>query len=116
MTDPKFRQIIPNYRKNAFEITLQEGKTRRDYVLPFSLLIPSTAGRRNRVTSIVVEKELRDTVVTFTLEDGATGELPSDFVLYQCEPSYDWSPINQLKTALNGKQVHEKGRRFYESN
>lgn len=103
MTDPKFKQIKANYRKNAFEVTLQEGRTRKNYVLPFSLLIPSTAGSHNRVTSIVVDRELRDTVVLFTLQDGSKGEFPSDFVLYHCEPSYEWSPINQIKRALNGK-------------
>ena len=103
MTDPKFRRIKPNYRKNAFEVTLQEGRTRKNYVLPFSVLIPSTAGRDNRVTSIVIDKELRETVVLFMLEDGSKGEFPSDIVLYYCEPSYEWSPVNQIKRALNGK-------------
>ena len=102
MSDPKFKRIKPNYRKNAFEVSLQEGREKKEYTLPFALLIPSTAGARNRVKSIIIDKELRDTVVRFTLQDGSEGEFPSDFVLYHCEPSYAWSPINQVKRALNG--------------
>ena len=29
--------------------------------------------------------------------------MPADFVLYVCDPSYDWSPINQLKRALRDR-------------
>jgi len=31
------------------------------------------------------------------------GDFPSDLVLYHCDPSYDWSPVNQLKRALKGE-------------
>ena len=37
------------------------------------------------------------------LEDGTRGDLPADFVLYFCDPAYDWSPINQLKRVLRDK-------------
>ena len=37
------------------------------------------------------------------LSDGTRGDLPADFVLYCCDPTYDWSPINQLNRALRDK-------------
>lgn len=40
---------------------------------------------------------------SYVLEDGSRGDFPADFVLYYCEPTYDWSPINQLKRALKDK-------------
>jgi hypothetical protein len=102
MTDPKFKRIKANYRKNAFEITLQEGKTRKNYIFPFALLTPPAPESHNRVISYVIDAELRDTVVRYILADGAEGEIPSDFVLYHCEPAYEWSPVNQIKRALKG--------------
>jgi hypothetical protein len=40
---------------------------------------------------------------SFVLEDGTKVDFPADLVLYHCDPSYDWSPINQLKRALKDK-------------
>ena len=40
--------------------------------------------------------------------DGARGDLPADFVLYYCDPTYDWSPINQLKRALRERLYASK--------
>src|SRR6266480_2738275 len=34
---------------------------------------------------------------------GTKVSLQSDLVLYHCDTSYDWSPVNQLKRALKGK-------------
>lgn len=103
MTDPQFKEIKPNYRKKALEITLLEGKKTKRYVLPFSVLHDNKIGTHNRFTSIHIDKEVRNQGVFFTLEDGTQGDFPSDFVLYHCDPSYDWSPINQIKRALKGK-------------
>lgn len=103
MRNPKFKTIKPNYRKNVFEITLQEGKKTSKYSLPFAVFRGKKIGTDNRVTSVVIEKELGDQGVTFQLEDGATHDFPADFVLYYCDPTYDWSPLNQLKKALKDK-------------
>ena len=40
---------------------------------------------------------------TFVMGDGTRADLPADFVLYYCDPAYDWSPINQLKRVLRDK-------------
>ena len=37
------------------------------------------------------------------MEDGTRGNFPADFVLYHCDPTYDWAPVNQLKKALKDK-------------
>jgi hypothetical protein len=46
---------------------------------------------------------LGDQAVSFVLEDGSKGDFPADFVLYYCDPTYHWSPLNQLKSALKDK-------------
>src|SRR5437016_13054731 len=101
MKDPKFSRVKPNYRKNAFEIALRAGKQKKNYTLHFTVVDPSPS-MQNRVASLTIDKELRNTVVQFTLQGGAVGEFPSDFVLYHCEPSYDWSPVTQIQRRLNG--------------
>jgi hypothetical protein len=102
MKDPKFSRVKPNYHKNAFEIALGAGKRKKNYSLPFALVDPSPS-MQNRVASLAIDKELRNTVVQFALQDGTLGEFPSDFVLYHCEPSYDWSPVTQIHRRLNGR-------------
>src|SRR5204862_4735914 len=58
---------------------------------------------KNRFASIEVVREVGDQAVSFVLEDGGRGDFPADFVLYHCDPAYDWSPINQLKKALKDR-------------
>jgi hypothetical protein len=103
MRNAKFKNVRPNYRRNLLEITLTEGKRSRSYTLPFSLVGATKAGARNRFAQIAIEKELGSQGVSYVLEDGTKGDFPSELVLYHCEPSYDWSPINQLKRALKGE-------------
>jgi hypothetical protein len=81
---------------------MQEGKQKKAYTLPFALVDPSPS-MRNKVSFVAIDEELRNTVVQFALQDGATGEFPSDFVLSHCEPSYDWSPVSQIQRTLNGR-------------
>jgi len=68
--------------------------------MPFSLVGATQASARNRFARIDIEKELASQGVSYVLQDGTKGDFPSDLVLYHCDPSYDWSPINQLKRAL----------------
>jgi len=100
MRNPRFRKISPNYRKRVLEITLQEGRKAKKYSLPFSAFGNNKVHSKNRFASIAVNRELGDQAVSFVLEDGTKGDFPADFVLYHCDPTYDWSPINQLKRAL----------------
>jgi hypothetical protein len=100
MRNPRFKQIKPNYRKNVLEIILQEGRKAKKYYLPFAVLRDASISRKNRFTSIAIDRELGSQAVSFTLEDGSKGDFPADFVLYYCDPTYDWSSINQLKRAL----------------
>ena len=103
MRNPKFKAIRPNYRKRVFEITLRGGKRVAKYSLPFAVFHGRKIGTRNRVISVTIEKELAEQGAVLCLEDGSIVDFPADFVLYYCDPSYDWSPLNQLKKALKNK-------------
>jgi hypothetical protein len=100
MRHPKFKEIKPNYRKNVLEITLLEGRKAKKYNLPFAAFLGKKIASKNRFLSITIDQELGKQAASFVLEDGSTGDFPADFVLYHCDPAYDWSPINQLKKAL----------------
>ena len=65
-------------------------------------------GPRNRFVSITIDKELRNQGAFFTLEDGTEGSFPSELILYYCEPSYDWSPLNQIERTLKGRMGKSK--------
>ena len=103
MRNPRFKEIKPNYRKKALEVTLREGRKLNRYVLPFSVFDDKEIGPQNRFASIDIDKEIDAQGAFLTLEDGTRGSFPADLVLYCCDPSYDWSPINQIKRALRGK-------------
>ncbi len=103
MRSPKFKEIRPNYRRNVLEITLAEGKKVKRYNLPFAVFRDKKIGSKNRFLSIAIDEELGNQAASFVLGDGSRGDFPADLVLYYCDPSYDWSPINQLKRALKDK-------------
>ena len=103
MRNPKFKAIKPNYRKNVLEITLQEGGKLTRYSLPFAVFKGKRISARNRFVSIDIDEELGRQGATFVTADGTHGDLPADLVLYYCDPTYDWSPINQLKRILRDK-------------
>lgn len=95
--------MTANYRKNALEIVLKEGKRTSAYCLPFAVFRDHSISARNRFKSIEVDTELGSQSVSFELDDGSRGDFPADWVLYYCDPSYDWSPLNQLKKALKSE-------------
>ena len=103
MRNPTFKTIKPNYRKGVLEITLQEGRKLSRHNLPFAALKGKRISARNRFISIDIDQELMRQGATFVLADGSRGDLPADLVLYYCDPSYDWSPINQLKRIVRDK-------------
>jgi len=103
MRNPKFKAIKPNYRKNVLEITLREGGKLTRYNLPFAVFKGKRISSRNRFVSIDIDEELGRQGATFAIADGTRGDLPADLVLYYCDPTYDWSPINQLKRVLRDK-------------
>ena len=103
MRNPRFKKIKPNYRRNVLEIVLVEGRRAKKYNLPFAVFQNKTVGSKNRFASITIDRELGGQAASFVLEDGSKGDFPADLVLYYCDPSYDWSPINQLKRALKDK-------------
>ena len=105
MRNPKFRKITPNYRKRVLEITLQEGRKLTRHSLPFAVFSGSEMGATNRFIEITIEKDLGDQAVSYRLQDGTQGDFPVDLVLYYSDPTYQWSPINQLKRALKTKIV-----------
>ena len=108
LRNPKFKEIRPNYRRRVFEITLREGRTVSQHVLPFSLFEGMQIGPQNRVASVTIDREINSQGAFFTLEDGSNGSFPADFVLYHCDSSYDWSPINQIRRKLQGKLGRSK--------
>jgi hypothetical protein len=101
--NPKFTEIRPNYRKNLLEIILQERGRSSRYSLPFSAVGAAKAHTRNRFARIRIDKDFGSQGASFALQDGTKGSFPADLVLYHCDPTYDWSPINQLKRALKNK-------------
>ena len=103
MRTPVFKEVKPNYRKRVLEITLREGRRARKYNLSFAVFEDKKIDSKNRFASIAIDRELGDQAASFILEDGSRGDFPADFVLYHCDPSYDWSPVNQLKKALKDK-------------
>jgi hypothetical protein len=103
MRNPVFKAIKPNYRKQVLEVTLREGGKTNAYSLPFSAFGPGKINSKNRFSVIAIDRELGNQGASYVLDDGTTGDFPADFVLYHCDPSYDWSPINQLKQALKDK-------------
>lgn len=105
---PKFKCIKPNYRKSVLEITRQEGRKRTHTNLPFAVFSGVPISSRNRFVSITIEKELNNQGASFALEDGTQGDFPADLVLYYSDPTYQWSPLNQLKHALKGKLAASK--------
>jgi len=102
MRNPVFKKIQANYRKRVLEITFGEGRKTRKYNLPFAVFNKDIHSK-NRFASIAIDRELGGQAASFVLEDGSREDFPADFVLYHCDPSYDWSPINQLKKALKDK-------------
>src|SRR3972149_3179794 len=100
MRNPEFKEIRPNYRRQVLEITLMEGRKAKKYNLPFAVFRDKKISSKNRFSSITIDRELGNQAASFVLEDGSKGDFPADFVLYYYGPTYDWSPINQLKRAL----------------
>jgi len=103
MKNPKFKEVKPNYKKSVLDIALIEGRKVKNYRLPFAVFRDKKISSKNRFASITIDRELDNQAVSFVLEDGSRGDFPADFVLYYCDPSYHWSPINQLKRALKDK-------------
>jgi hypothetical protein len=103
MRNPTFKTIEPNYRKSVLDITLREGRKLTRYSLPFAALRGMRVSSRNRFAAITIDKTLGRQGATFVMTDGTRGDLPADFVLYYCDPTYDWSPINQLKRLVRHK-------------
>jgi len=108
MRNPRFKQITPNYRKRVLEVVLREGRILNRYNLPFAVFTGMKIGSGNRFTSIAIENDLAEQGASFVLEDGTRGDFPADFVLYYSDPTYQWSPINQLKRALKSKIADSK--------
>src|SRR5258706_6858933 len=103
MRNPVIKSVKPNYRRRVLDIKLQEGRTTKPYSLPFAAFGEKKVHSKNRFTRIEIDQELGNQVASFVLEDGTKADFPPDFVLYHCDPSYDWSPMNQLKRALKDK-------------
>lgn len=100
MRNPKIKKVIPNYRKKILEITLAEKGKSSIYFLPFSVFNKHKINSKNKFKILEIDHETGSSSVNFTLENGQKGDFPSDFVLYYCDPTYDWSPITQLKNNI----------------
>jgi len=100
MKSLKIISAVPNYRKKALQIVLRKGSTNHSYELPFSAFKGLNISVKNPFTEIEIEKDLSSHSARFVLKNGKKGDFPADFVLYHCDPEYDWSAINQLKNAI----------------
>ena len=103
MRNPKIKKIVPNYKKNVLHMTVQEGAKSRVYHLPFSAFRDKKIGVRNKFVSIDIDKDLGSQSASFILQDGSKGDFPADLALYYGDPSYQWSPLNQLKRVVRDK-------------
>ena len=103
MNKIRINSIIPNYRKKVLVICLQTGRNKKEYNLPFSAFKGMQIGVKNPFIKISIEKDLASQSASFILKNGKKGDFHADFVLYHCEPDYDWSPINQLKKTLKDR-------------
>lgn len=108
MRNPRFKEIVPNYRKKVLEITLQENKKIKCYNFPFGAFAGKKIGSKNKFVSIEIDRALNGQGARFVLEDGGEGDFPADLVLYYCDPNYAWSPLNQLKRALRERLKQAK--------
>jgi hypothetical protein len=84
-------------------VVLREGSKTSRYSLPFAVFRDHEIGVNNKFKEIKIDAELDGTGAAFILEDGSKGDFPADLVLYYCDPSYDWSPLNQLKKSLKDR-------------
>ena len=103
MRSPKFKSIRPNYRKHALEILLEESGKLSKYVLPFAVFRGLLISATNKFKNIEIDSTTRGHSASFILDDGSEGDFPADLVLYYCDPTYDWSPLNQLKKTLKSR-------------
>lgn len=102
MRNPVFKTVKPHYKKRTLEITLQEGRKRQRYSLPLAVL-PQPINAQNPFTKLEIDPDTGGMGIEYELADGSSGSFPSDFVLYYCDPAYDWSPINLLKQSLKAE-------------
>ncbi len=98
-----FKSLTPNYHKKVLEIVLSKGRKNFEYQLPFSVFYDLRISTKNKFQTIEIEKDTGKQSVIIKLEDGKGGDFATDFVLYHCDPEYEWSPINQVKMALKDK-------------
>ena len=103
MRNPKIKSIKPNYKKKVLEVVLQEKRKSSKYYLPFAVLRHHNISAKNKFKNISIDSELGSQAASFTLQDGTQGDFPADLVLYYCDPTYDWSPLNQIKKAIKNK-------------
>lgn len=98
--DAIFESVTPNYHRKVLQIVLRHGTKQQTYRLPFSVFKGLSISTQNKFATLNICNELDKKAVEFTLQNGKHGDFPTDFVLYHCEPDYEWAPLNQVKTAL----------------
>jgi hypothetical protein len=81
----KIRSVIVNNRKNQIELTARSGKM---FPVPYSRLDPRPTAK-DRILEAIVDRELANEAVTYTLESGAEGTVHIEQALdYNQDPSY----------------------------
>jgi hypothetical protein len=81
----KIRSVTINNRKNQIELTARSGKT---FPVPYSRLDPRPTAK-DRILEAVVDRELANEAVTYTLESGAEGTVHIEQALdYNQDPGY----------------------------
>lgn len=103
MRNPKIKFIKPNYKKRVLEIILTEKNSSKKYYLPFAIFRQHHISTKNKFKKIDISPELNCQGASFILEDDSEGDFSADLVLYYCDPTYDWSPLNQIRKTIREK-------------
>jgi len=100
MNSIKFLRVTPNYHRRTLEFVVRQGRKTISYSMPFAALKNVKVSTRNPFVSLKIDKEFNSQSISFVLKNGQRGDFHVDLVLYYCEPDYEWSPLNQVRTKL----------------
>lgn len=99
-----FESIKPDYDRNCFDVVLRIGRKKMRYAMAFSCFKKIAISSDNKVVKLKIDATIRKRGAFITLADGSKTDFPSDYVLYHCEPKYEWSPLNQIKKFLKDEK------------
>ncbi len=100
----KLRDVTVNNRKAQLELLTRSGKS---LPFPFVKLEPKPSAK-DRIVSVIVDKELGSEAVTFVLESGAEGSVHVDHALeYNQDPTHLGELLAHKLTVEASKRVDQ---------